>query len=499
MVVALINFASRLGRRVLPALSILAVLAGAVSLAAPAGAAAATSSSGPLLWTAPAPVDQNPLDSLTCVSKRLCVGVDGNGGVVWSTNPTAGPGRWQRSGVDGNREFTGIACPSALLCVGVDSAGNAVTSTDPTGGRSDWTVARIDTNQVQGNTDNAGSILLRGVSCPSTSLCVAVDSVGDALTSTAPTTGPAGWTATHIDDNRTNGCTGSGLTCQPPLVGVSCPSVSECAAVDFSGNVLTTPDPLTTTPWQSATTDGGHLSSLYGVSCPSVSFCATVDGSAGKAITFSPAASSDQTTRSLPYSMYGIWCVSTSLCLASVETQGGLSGLLGSFNPAAPASTWSLSSLGGIDAVSCPERNMCLAADDEGNIASGVTTRAVRSELAGSVLSGRHLPTIATLDRTHSDRIALSSLIPAQVSLEWTARIRHQTVVVGMGQHSFSSPGQAHLTLALTPSGRSIFKAARRSVTVVASATFTASTGQVRGTSSLTFTHPPKPKRKRKH
>lgn len=455
-----------------------------------AARASAAVTSGPLLWTAPAGVETNQIDSLSCVSSRLCVGVDRNGGALWSTDPTGGRKRWHWADIDGGNELTGIACPDSSLCVAVDAAGNAVTSLDPTAGASAWHAGKIDTNRSQNNTDNAGSILLRGVSCPSASVCVAVDSVGDSLTSNAPVASPAGWVPAHIDTNTTKNCSGTGLTCQPPLTAVSCPSTAECAAVDFAGNLLTTGAPgSATTPWRSVTTDGGALSSLYGVSCPVIGFCATVDGPAGKAITFNPATSSSQSTRSLPYSLDGIWCASRSLCLASVETQGGLSGLLGSFNPASPRSTWSLSSLGGIDAVACPKSNVCLAADDEGNIAAGVTSRAVRTDL-GALLSRRHLPTIAKLARGGSDRMTMTSQIAARASLTWTVRQHGRTITAASAEHRFGAPGRWRPAVRLTPSGRALFHNATGRVRVSAAATFAASTGSVRRTARLTFTHP---------
>lgn len=488
---ALAPSASRYLRRLAHGLAAVALL-GALWALVPGEASAAVSSK-PLLWTAPAGVETSPIDSLSCPSVNLCVGVDRDGRALWSTHPEGGARAWRSGDIDGAAEMTGIACPARNLCVAVAANGDAVTSTDPTAGKGAWTAAKIDTNTTENNSDNGGSILLRGVSCPATSLCVAVDAAGDALTSSAPTAGPAGWTATHVDTNRTRNCTGSGLACQPPLVGVSCPSTSECAAVDFAGNVLTSQDPRSTgSPWASTTTDGGALSSLYGISCPTSAFCASVDGSARNAITFNPASAFKQVTRALPYSLDGIWCASRTLCLASVQTEGGVSGLLGSFDPASPASTWSFSSLGGVNAVACPRADVCLAADDDGNIAAGVTTRAAEGELSRALLARHGLPTIAKLDRTHSDRLTMTSPIAASVSLSWTAQLHGRPVLVGSDSHRFTGPGKAHLTLRLTSNGRALFRAATKLVRVSAAATFAASTGSVRKTAKLTISHPRK-------
>ncbi len=465
--------------------------------AARAGTPAVGSSAGPLLWTAPGGADARPIDSISCPSTSLCVAVDRGGYVVWSTDPAGGPLAWNAADIDGSSEITSISCPSTALCVAVDAAGNVIASQDPSGGVSSWAVARVDTSKTQNNTDNAGSVLVRGISCPSTTLCVAVDAAGNSLVSTDPTGGASEWTATHVDTNLSYGCTGTGLTCQPPLVGISCPTVALCAAVDFSGNLLTTTDPTAALPWTSTPTDGGGLSSLFGISCPAIGFCATVDGDAGRAITLDPATPTSQASRSLPDSLYGIWCQSQSLCLASVQTQGGISGLLGSFDPALPASTWTLSGLGGVNAVACPSASLCLAADGEGNIAAGVSTRVITARLDAELLSSRHLPSIVTLDRTRRERFLFTSPIAAGVSLVWTVTPTGSTpVTIASASHSFKTPGSATLTLRLTAAGRLLFKSATKRVRLTATATFAAGTGSVFSVKRLTFTHPPKRRRR---
>jgi hypothetical protein len=396
---------------------------------------------------------------------------------------------WHAARVDGGQELTSISCPSTALCVAVDGAGNVVTSTDPTGGAGAWAVAKIDSSQTQNNTDNAGAVLDRSVSCPSTAMCVAVDAAGNALVSTQPAGGAVAWTNIHIDTNRSFGCTAGGLTCQTPLVSVSCPSTSLCAAVDFSGNILTSGSPTTPGSWSSTSATGGRLGSLWGISCPVVGFCATVDGAADHAITLNPSIPTAQGVRALAESLYGVWCQSPSLCLASVETHAGISGLLGSFNPAAPAATWSLSSLGGITGLACLSSSLCVAGDDEGNVAAGVTTRALAAMLAAELLPSRHLPTIATLDRTRSARYVFTSPIAGRVTLTWAlpGAVRGVPSILGSATRRFNAPGRAALTLRLTSAGVRVFGAATARLTVTATATFAASTGSFIQTEKRTF------------
>jgi hypothetical protein len=491
---------TRLTRPLTATVAFIAALTALASMAVPAAQATVRNSAGPLLWTAPAAVDNSPIDSIACPTTRLCVAVDRAGNVLWSTNPAGGSRTWHAANIDGRTELTGIACPSTGLCVAVDGAGNVATSQNPTGGQTAWTVVKIDSSPTQNNTDTTGPVLLRGVSCPSTGLCVAVDGVGNALASTDPAGGATAWTITHADVNRSHSCVGAGLTCQPPLVGVSCPSIARCAAVDFSGNVLTTQTPTAPGPWASAPTDGNQLSSLWGISCPLIGFCATVDGTAGRAITFNPAAPTLQHARALPDALYGVWCQSASLCLASVHTRSGLSGLLGSYNPTARASTWSLSSLGAINTVACPSVAVCVAGDDQGEVVAGLTTHAVSGLLLNRLLPSRHLPTIAALDRKRGTKFVVSSPIAARVSVVWTVpgRLAHTSVRIASASHSFGAQGTATLALGLTPAGVRLFRAATKHVTVTATATFAASTGSLRTERKRTFTHPPKPKKPRR-
>ena len=459
---------------------------------------AATTSPGPVLWTVPAGVDAAPIDSVSCPSLGLCVAVDRAGNVLWSANPTGGARAWFAAPVVGANELTSVSCPATTLCVAVDAAGDVVTSENPTGGAAAWAVSKIDSSATSNNTDNAGSVLLRGVSCPSTSLCVAVDAAGNVLSSTNPAGGSTAWTITHADTNRSYGCGGGGLACQPPLVGISCPSTALCVAVDFSGNLLTTHTPTAPGAWSSVSAHGGAPGSLWGISCPAVGFCATVDGNGGQVITFNPAAPGLRLSRSLPANAYGIWCQSASLCQASAQPRGGLSSVLGSYNPAAGTPAWTSSPLGGVNAVACPSAFVCIAGDDQGEIVAGETTRGLAGLLRNTVLSTRRLPSIATLDRTPHARYVLATPIAGKVTLAWTvpgSRSSALPVTLATMTHTFRGPGTATLTVRLTGGAVRRFRAATKRLAVTGTATFTASTGTVQTTRTLTFTHPPKPRK----
>ena len=72
--------------------------------------------------------------------------------------------RWSApSPIDG-QGLTAISCPSESLCVAVDGAGHALSTLDPTAPAPSWSPAAIDPGQS-----------LNSVSCASPTLCVAVD------------------------------------------------------------------------------------------------------------------------------------------------------------------------------------------------------------------------------------------------------------------------------------------------------------------------------------
>jgi hypothetical protein len=90
------------------------------------------------------------------------------------------------------------------------------------------------------------------VSCPTVSLCVAVGGPDVAL-SLDPAAGSAAWSVLR-DVNRAAdyecGKYDPGGSCPPqPLMGVSCSSVSVCAAVDGNGGVITSTNAASVTGW----------------------------------------------------------------------------------------------------------------------------------------------------------------------------------------------------------------------------------------------------------
>jgi hypothetical protein len=365
--------------------------------------------------------------------------------------------------------------------VAVDGVGNAVTTTAPTSG---WTVARIDTSITEPSPYGGGPGLLRGVSCPAVSLCVAVDSVGNLVASGAPTGGSGAWAVIHIDNNSDYGCTAGGLTCQAPLMGISCPTVSLCAAVDFTGNVLQTPTPVAPTPWPSEPAGGGGPLSLWSVSCPTTGFCAAVDGIGGDVITWNPSAGPGVAVHRLPIAAFGIWCSSASLCLASGEGAHGTAELVGSINPAAKSPTWTITDYGDVNGVACPTPSVCLAADNEGELIVGVTVASLTDVLRHEATGGR-IPKLGALARRRGYTFPFTSPIAGRLTITWETHGRVPTVLA-TGSAAFAGPQKETVKLRLTGAGRALLAGGGR-VRVTAVATYVTNTGAVTSERKLTL------------
>jgi hypothetical protein len=239
------------------------------------------------------------IGDISCPRASLCVAGEGNTNVVTSTNPTGGASAWTATTLAISSTLKGMSCPSATLCVGVEH-GNVVTSTNPTGGASAWTVT---------NVDGSNNFFSGSLSCPTIHLCVAVDGAGNVVTSTNPTGGAPAWTATNV----------SGF-----LAGVSCASASLCVALS-GNNVVTSTNPTGGAPaW--TTTGTGDPSGLDGVSCPSTTLCVATDGTGDMVTSSDPTSGAAWTLTHVSGNdfLYGVACPTTALCVAVDQNSGAV-------------------------------------------------------------------------------------------------------------------------------------------------------------------------------
>jgi hypothetical protein len=292
------------------ALTALAALAGAGS----AGAAT-------VHWHPPIRIEpgrNGGLSAVSCPSSKLCVAVDQSGYLLTTTNPTGSGKPWKapvRIDSAANGPLTGISCPTVRLCVAVDASGNVITSTRPTGGARAWShPAHVDPTNAPGG----GPAGLVGISCASPSMCVAVDggTPGNVVSSTAPTHGATAWKLTAVGGVLTN---------------ISCPTTTLCIAVGSQRYVSTTP---TGGPgsWKPTGIQAG-AGAFDDITCPSALMCVASGYSytSTGAITTStnphggPAAWSTNGVELNPPSpgsglLDGVGCMASTLCVAVDST-----------------------------------------------------------------------------------------------------------------------------------------------------------------------------------
>jgi hypothetical protein len=250
---------------------------------------------------------------------------------------------------------TGVSCPSTGLCVAVDSVGNVLTSTGPTGGTGAWvrTYTGEDSTGVESFTD---------ISCPSTKLCVAVDSAGNIVTSTDPAGSGSTWTKTEVVPYDAEGESDR-------LEAVSCPSSGLCVVVDGRGDVLTSTAPTDGAGTWTTSKVAAH--GLRGVSCPSTKLCVAVNGEGVFASTDPTGGRGAWTETNVDgtHELLDVSCVSESLCVAS-DNYGDI---LTATEPTGDKTAWATASVdnrGLIEHVSCVSWGLCLALDGREVIAS---------------------------------------------------------------------------------------------------------------------------------
>jgi hypothetical protein len=205
------------------------------------------------------------LTAVDCPSVSLCVAVSGGyggsaGRIFTSTEPISG--NWQRIELASSPDLRGVSCATPSLCVAVGNEGRIFVSSDPTGDATGWRPAGSPTPRD-----------LFAVSCIGGSLCAAGDAGGNVLTSTAPA-GGGGFAATNADGSV-------------QITGLSCPTTEQCVAVTNNADVLISVDPTggadawtfeNLVPFEAEGTGGSSFvgNALFGVSCASTSLCVLV-------------------------------------------------------------------------------------------------------------------------------------------------------------------------------------------------------------------------------
>lgn len=356
-------------------------------------------------WTDRDDVDGNTnlITALYCADQFGCVGADANGGVVQATSPTA---HWSGGMVDRDSEVRALSCTQGATCIAFGSQGGALATTDASKSPAQWTATSLSDNELPRASscapsgpcavlNYAGTIFaapsatssiwtsasisgddrLTGISCASTTLCVAVGGDGLLATATNPAGGTSAWRTATIDTAS--------------LTAVSCPTASLCVGVDSQGRVLTSTNPAGgSSSWTApaAIDPGGDLSS---VSCPTTGFCVAVDNEGRVLVSVGPASGPTSWTppegvASDDEGLNGVSCAADGLCAAL--TYNGK--ILETADAHAGAASWSAAAApdidGGISSVGCFSGDRCIAVDHDGGAVVGIAGSARRAQVRTS-------------------------------------------------------------------------------------------------------------------
>ncbi len=373
------------------------------------------------------------LFGVSCPTASLCVAVGSNNAIASSTDPTGAASSWKvvypgegplttSSGFFSGRQIRGVSCPSQRLCVAVSFDGKVYTATDPTGGAGAWRVA-----DLSGDGPNAH---FYGVSCPTESFCAASAGGAKVATTVNPTGGAGAWTVTQLEAPM-------------ELRGIDCASAALCVAVGDDGDNIR-PEPTEDRPllasstaplggaWSKALLPG--LRSMYGVACPSRDLCVSGDTLGNLLVATDPAAGAGawrQIDGGGSVQITDVDCVSSSLCLA-VDNNGDV---LTSERPDGGPADWSFANIApypGVDGTmanalfgaSCPSRSLCAIAANDGHIFTSADPFAASAD-GSPVATGRRGKRRHRRPRPKRPRVTIAAVPKPGIEL---GRRRHVTV-----------------------------------------------------------------------
>jgi hypothetical protein len=269
--------------------------------------------------------------------------------------------------------FNGVACASASRCIGVGNAASIVNSG-----------AAASLNPASGNLSTGHSLqligssgFLNGVSCPSSSVCLAVgDNPSDTSGIAVPLNPNTGMVRRGQELHSISGIF---------MSGVACASRKRCLAVghDSSGSGVA----VAVSPATGAVSRGRRVQiipgtggvGLEGVACPSANLCVAVGENAGRsagvAVPLSPATGEirrGQSVQNVTHKgiLLDLACPSTAVCLA-VGWGASQPSVAVPIDPRTGAlskgqSDRSISARAAmLTAVSCPSISLCLAVGND--------------------------------------------------------------------------------------------------------------------------------------
>jgi hypothetical protein len=196
-------------------------------------------------------------------------------------------------------------------------------------------------------------ISINRISCPSATQCVAIDGNGNVLTSSNPAGGAGAWTIEHDDLSDANV--------------LSCPATTLCVATSYPDHIYISTNP-SGGPGAWRETQVGGVNEVSGLSCPTTSLCAATDGVSEILPTTDPAGGGGWSRTTLPITgLSQVTCTATELCVAI-----GDNGMVAVSNdPTGGPSAWNVFQIdphADLQNIYCESDTECIADDDDGNV-----------------------------------------------------------------------------------------------------------------------------------
>jgi hypothetical protein len=220
---------------------------------------------------------------------------------------------------------------------------------------------------------------LAGVSCPTTTFCMAAGKSRFSSVTTTPgqpdnpdNPTPPWSAAAPIPGNS-----------QPTAV--SCPTVNLCAVSGADGKVAITTNPGAPTPTWSLTANPVSVNGLSDIACPTIGRCIATDLAGSVFVSTDPTAPAP--TWSAPQNQIGsfVECRTASFCMTGLGAFTAFS-----TDPLASPPTWTTQDTGlplgeRVTAVSCGSADLCAAVDDSGRtlLRVGAPTNTTAPALSG--------------------------------------------------------------------------------------------------------------------
>jgi hypothetical protein len=291
---------------------------------------------------------QDDIIDLSCPSATQCTALDAGGGEV-TFNPQTPPMTLPDRALVSNNTVEAITCVAATQCTTI--GGNAKAATfNPTLPTPTVTNVTLEKPGLGGSVVGQGEGI-QAVACSSTTACVAVDAVGQAINFNPTSAGSA--KPVKIDGGT-------------PLLGVSCPSTGQCTAIgpfkQYTFNPLKAKAKITRGV---VVTD--HFFNASGIACASPSLCLGVV--TGHQATFNPRKFKTPKLRQLAAftdaAIVGLSCPTTTECVASDTDGYGIS-----YNPTSGKFIKRRIKVEAGEALTgsaCSSKTQCTAIDNDGN------------------------------------------------------------------------------------------------------------------------------------